>query len=64
MAAHPTYQVKVIKLKREIIWTNGLPHLSGLPRLPGVPHLHVNRPLILRVLSLAGANDSFANSKV
>ena len=36
---------KVIKLKWEIIWTGGLPHLSGLPRLPGVPHLHVNRPL-------------------
>ena len=38
--------VNVIKLKWEIIWTNGLPHLSGLPHLPGVPHLHVNRPLI------------------
>ena len=28
-----------IKLKCEIIWTGGLPHL------PGVPHLRVNRPL-------------------
>ena len=44
MAAHPTYHVNVIELKWEIIWTNGLPHLSGLPHLPGVPHLHVNRP--------------------
>ena len=37
MAGHPTYHVNVIKLKWEIIWTNGLPHLSGLPHLPGVP---------------------------
>ena len=34
------------RLKWEIIWTGGLPHLSGLPHLPGVPHLHINRPLI------------------
>ena len=27
----PTYHVNVIKLKWEIIWTGGLPHLSGLP---------------------------------
>ena len=33
----PTYHVNVIKLKWEIIWTGGLPHLSGLPFLPGVP---------------------------
>ena len=45
LAGHPTYHVNVIKLKWEIIWTGGLPHLSGLPHLPGVPHLHVNRPL-------------------
>ena len=45
MPGHPTYHVNVIKLKKEIIWTGGLPHLSGLPHLPGVPHLHVNRPL-------------------
>ena len=44
MAGHPIYRVNVIKLKRDIIWTGGLPHLSGLPHLPGVPHLHVNRP--------------------
>ena len=44
-AGHPTYYVNVIKLKWDIIWTGGLPHLSGLPHLPGVPHLHVNRPL-------------------
>ena len=31
------YHVNVIKLKWEIIWTGGLPHLSGLPHLPGVP---------------------------
>ena len=36
---HPTYHVNVIKIKWEIIWTGGLPHL------PGVPHLHLNRPL-------------------
>ena len=30
--------VNVIKLKWEIIWTGGLPHL------PGVPHLQVNKP--------------------
>ena len=41
---HPTYHVNVIKLKWEIIWTGGLPHLSRLPDLPGVPHFHVNRP--------------------
>ena len=40
LAGHPIYHVNVIKLKWEIIWTCGLPHL------PGVPHLHVNRPLI------------------
>ena len=34
------YHVNMIKLKWEIIWTGGLPHL------PGVPHLHVNRPLV------------------
>ena len=44
LAGHPTYHVNVIKLKLEIIWTEGLPHLSGLPHLPGVPHLRVNRP--------------------
>ena len=37
LAGHPTYHVKVIKLKWEIIWTGGLPHLSELPHLPGVP---------------------------
>ena len=47
MAAHPTCHVKVIKLKLEIIYTGGLPHLSGLPHLPGFPHLHVNMPLEL-----------------
>ena len=36
---HPTYYVNMIKLKREIIWTSGLPHLSEVPQLP------VNRPL-------------------
>ena len=41
---HPTYHVNMIKIKWEIIWTGGLPHLSGLPHLPGVPHLHVNTP--------------------
>ena len=46
LAGHPTYHVDVIKLKWEILWTGGLPHLSGLPHLPGVPHLHVNRPLL------------------
>ena len=45
LAGHSTYHVKVVKLKREIVWTGGLPHLSGLPHLPGVPHFHVNRPL-------------------
>ena len=35
MAGHPTYDVNVIKLKCEITWTGGLPHLSGLPHLPG-----------------------------
>ena len=35
----PTCHVNLIKLKWEITWTGGLPHL------PGVPHLHVNRPL-------------------
>ena len=45
-ASHPTYHVNVIKLKWEIIWTGGLPHLSGLPHLLWVPHLHVNRPLV------------------
>ena len=44
LAGHPTYHVNVIKLKWEIIWTGGLPHLSEFPHLPGVPHPHVNRP--------------------
>ena len=39
MAGHPTYQVNVIKLKRESLWTGGLPHL------PGLPHPYVNRAL-------------------
>ena len=43
LAGHPTYHVNVIKLKWEIIWTGGLPHISGLPHVPGVPHLHINR---------------------
>ena len=34
---HPTDHVNVIKLKWEIIWTGGLPHLSGLPCLPAPP---------------------------
>ena len=34
---HATNRIIVIKLKWEIIWTGGLPHL------PGVSHLHVNR---------------------
>jgi len=46
LAGHPTYHVNVIKLKWEIIWTGGLPHLSELPHLPGIPQLHVNRPLV------------------
>ena len=41
----PTYHVKVIKLKWEIIWTGGLPHLSGLPFLPGVPFPPCNQAL-------------------
>ena len=36
-ADHPTYHVNVIKLKREIIWTGRLPHLSELPHLRGPP---------------------------
>ena len=36
----PNMLINVIKLKWEISWTSGLPHL------PGVPHLHVNRPLV------------------
>ena len=39
VVGHPTYQVNVIKLKREILWTGGLPHL------PGLPHPYVNRAL-------------------
>ena len=40
LAGHPAYYVNVIKLKWEIIWTGGLPHL------PGVPHAHVNKSLV------------------
>ena len=43
---HPIYHVNVIKLKRRIIWTGGLPQPRGLPHLPGVPLLPVNRPLL------------------
>ena len=46
LAGYPTYHVNVIKIKWEIIWKGGLPHLSGLPHLPGVLRLHVNWPLI------------------
>ena len=46
-AGHPTYHVNVIKIKYEITWTGGLPHLCRLPHLLGVPHLHVKRPLVL-----------------
>ena len=52
LQGHPTYHVKVIKLKWEIIWTGGLLHLSGLPHLPGVPHLHINRPLVFNISDL------------
>ena len=38
----------MIKIKYEIIWTGGLPHL------PGVPYLHVNRPLIYSALCRVG----------
>ena len=31
LAGHPTYHVNVIKLKWEIIWIGGLPHLHGPP---------------------------------
>ena len=56
LAGHLTYHVNVTKLKWEIIWTGGLPHLSGLPHLPGVPHLHVNRPLaILYIIPPSGS---------
>ena len=40
---HPTHHLNVIKLKREIVWTGGLPYLNRLPHLPRAPHLHVNR---------------------
>ena len=50
MAGNPKYHVNVIKLKCEITWTGGLPHLSGLPHLPGASHLHVNRPLVFQHL--------------
>ena len=53
----PTYHVNVIKLKWEIIWTGGLPHLSGLPHIPGVPHLHVNRPLVSSMAVLYHVSD-------
>ena len=52
MTGHPTYHVKVIKLKSETICTGGLLHLSGLPHLPGVPHLHINRPLVFNISDL------------
>ena len=41
---HPTCHVRVIKLKWEIIWTGGLPHL------PEVSNLHVNRDYMNRRL--------------
>ena len=41
-----THHVNVIKLKWEIIWTYGLPHL------PGVPHLHVKQALNLLLFCL------------
>ena len=44
LAGHPTYHVNVIKIKWEIIWKGGLPHLGGSPHLLGVPHFHVNWP--------------------
>lgn len=34
----------------EVIWIGGLLHLSGLPHLPGVPCLHVNKPLVSKIL--------------
>ena len=49
---YPTYHVNVIKIKGEIIWKGGLPHLGRLPQLPGVPHLHVNRPYLPIVILL------------
>ena len=34
MAGHPNYHVNEVKLKGEIIWTGGLPHLPGVPPPP------------------------------
>ena len=36
---YPTSRVNVITIKRDFIWTGGLPHFAGLLHLPGVPHL-------------------------
>ena len=57
MADHPTYHVNVIKLKREIIWTDGLTHLSAL-HLPGVPHLHVKRGLSANIVNILHSKDT------
>ena len=43
---HPTCHVNVIKIKKEIKWTGGLPLLGRLPHLHEVPHLYQNRPLV------------------
>ena len=46
LACHPTYHVNVIKLKWDIIWIGGLPHLRGLPHLPRVPPSPCKQALI------------------
>ena len=61
LAGHPTYHVNVIKIKWEIIWKGGLPHLSGLPHLPGVPHLHVRACLIKFAVFCNNFNFAFGN---
>ena len=49
------YHVNGIKVKREIIWAGGLPHL------PGVPHLYVNRSLDWQNINLPRAPRFFVH---
>ena len=58
---YPTYHVNVIKIKGEIIWKGGLPHLGRLPQLPGVPHLHVNSPLKVHLITNTSSNFKSTN---
>ena len=56
-AGHSTYHVNVIKLKSEIMWTGGLPHLSGVP--PPLCKQALRMTLLLLFLNFSAHKPAF-----